>query len=223
MIKAKINKVEYNIKTSWSELTYADYLHIISVSELEAVAYLSSINVEDILRLDKESQDALTSCLAFMQELPEKEYDCKNIREETFGQKILLQNSLEDKEKLPAIALAIYEYDYENLEESLLEVLKLSFTEVYCKGLNYLEQFKLIAEAEAIHLKSTPTSEQLRAGLNMFDEFGIMNTVDSLASGNILNYDKVLKIDYNTVFIKLKMLKFASQYKENYAKIMSKK
>lgn len=223
MIKAKINKFEYAIKTSWDELTYFDYLHITSISELEGVSYLSGIPVDTIMMIDEDSQNKLSFCLEFIKELPDKKFKCKNIREESFGQKILLQNSLDDKERLPAIALAIYEYDYENLEESISKVLNLSFTEVYCKGINYLEQFKLIAESEALHLKSTPTSEQLRAGLNMFDEFGVMNTVDALANGNILDYDKVLKIDYNTVFIKLKMLKFTGQYKENYSKIMSKK
>lgn len=224
MIKAKIKKQEYNIKNSWNDLTFQDYLDVNKIEDdANTLSFLSGIDIETLNKLDELSLEKLLFCLDFLKETPEQEYDCKNIRQETFGQKILLQDSLKDTEKLPAIALAIYEYDYENLSDSLLEVLKLPFTEVYCKGLNYLEQFKEIAEAEAIHLKSTTTNEQLQAGVKMFDEFGVMNTIDSLANGNILNYDKVLKIDYNTVFIKLKMLKFASQYKENYSKIMNRK
>jgi len=226
MIKVKINKVEYSIKTSWNELTYGEYLNIVEAEdELTSVSILSSIPVDYLLRMDEESLNKLTACLSFMQELPSEEVEAKDIRESSFGQKILFQQKAKELSQMRVlgVALAIYEYNYKELEESLLEVFKLPFTYVYCLGLNYIEQLGKICEIEAEHLKSDVTNEQKRAGIDMFNEFEVMNTIDSLAGGNILNYEKVLEIDYNTVFIKLKMLKFASQYKENYAKIMSKK
>lgn len=227
MIKAKINKVEYNIKSSWNDLTYEDYINVISYTDsIDAISYLTKISVEDIMRLDVNSQKKLSICLDFLQDLELEEVeDCKDIRKETFGQKILAQEQLkiDNKELIPAYLLAIYEYNYENLEESLSEVLKMNFKTVYNRGMNYINQLSKILEIESIHLKTVPTSEQKRAGIDMFDEFGVMNTIDSLAGGNVLNYEKILKIDYNTIFIKQKMLKFANIFQENYTKIMTKK
>lgn len=57
----------------------------------------------------------------------------------------------------------------------------------------------------------------------MFDQFGIMNTVDSLAGGDILKYEKVLRMDYNTVFAKMFRNKLEGLYQENYRKILEKK
>lgn len=227
MIKAKIKNKEYNIKTSWEDLTYGEYVQIVSLQDnIEAISIITSIPIEDIMRLDTKSQKQLNACLEFLKELEVEEvFDCVDIRKETFGQKVLAQDKLtiDNKEMIPAYLLSIYEYNYEELEESLSEVLKMSFKTVYNRGMNYLNQLSKILEAEAIHLKSTPSSEQKRAGIDMFDEFGVMNTIDSLAGGNVLNYEKILKIDYNTIFIKQKMLKFANQFQENYTKIMSKK
>jgi hypothetical protein len=50
-----------------------------------------------------------------------------------------------------------------------------------------------------------------------------MNTVKALANNDILNYEKVLKIEYNTVFIHLLMNKTEGVYKENYRKILERK
>jgi len=227
MIKAKIKNKEYNIKSSWNDLTYQDYINIVNCKEnIDAVSILSGIEVETLLKLDEQSLKNLSACISFIQELEQEEVlGCLNIREQTFGQKILLQEKLQidNKEMIPAYALAIYEYNYEQLEESFLEVLKMSFRDVYNRGMNYVNQLSEILKSESIHLKSTPNSEQRRAGIDMFDEFGVMNTIDSLAGGDILKYEQILKIDYNTVFIKQKMLKFANQFQENYTKIMSNK
>ncbi len=226
MIKAKIKNKEYEIKTSWSDLSYGEYLSVVEAKdEIKGISILSGIPVEDIMKMDVDSQENLLACLAFLKELPEGEVEAKDIREETFGQKVVLQQEMtkQSQERLIGTSVAVYQYNYHNLDESFLEVTKRPFSEVYLLGLNYLKQFAEICKSEQEHLKSTTSSEQNRAGIKMFDEFGIMNTVDSLAQGNILNYEKILEIDYNTVFIKLKMIKFANIYKENYSKIMSKK
>jgi hypothetical protein len=226
MIKAKIKNVEYEIKTSWEDLTYGEYLSMVeSKDEIESISILSGIPSEEIILMDEDSQKNLSYCLAFLSELPEGEVEAKDIREETFGQKVVLQQEMtkQSHERLIGVSVAVYQYNYHNLEESFLEVTKRPFNEVYLLGLNYLKQFAEICKSEQEHLKSHTTNEQMRAGIQMFDEFGVMNTVDSLAQGNVLNYEKILEIDYNTIFIKLKMIKFASIYKENYSKIMSKK
>ena len=226
MIKAKINKKEYSIKTEWNDLSFGEWYDIIKAKDdIERVSLLTGIESEVIMRLDETSQKQLSFCLEFLNDIPTSELEVKDIRAESFGQKILLQQQLsnEDKELLPAKALVCYEYDFNNFNNSLNYVLKLPFIFVYSKGVKYLEQIQSVLELEAEHLSSKPTSEQQRAGLDMFDEFGIMNTVNALANGDILKYDEVMKIDYNTVFIKLKMSKFERIFNENYSKIMAKK
>jgi len=228
MIKAKVNNKEYQIKTSWSELTYGEYLEIVEAKdEVTSVSLLTGISVELLCQMNEDSLNDLTTCLEFLKDFPEgvSNLEEKNIREESFGQKVMFQQLITDKSEIRALGLsiAIYNINYKEVEESFLEVLKLPFTDVYLLGLKYIEQLTKICEAEAEHLKADTSSEQKRAGIDMFNEFGIMNTIDSLANGNVLNYEKVLQIDYNTIFIKLKMCKFANTYKENYSKIMSKK
>ncbi len=225
MIKAKIKNKEYQIKNSWSDLTYQNYIDVCKMSDIEALSFLSGIEPNILNSLDELSLERLLFCIDFLKETPKEIVECKNIKKETFGQKIILQNQLRNSEPQlsPAVALAVYEYDYNEFNKSLLEVLKMPFNEVYCKGLDYLKQFNDIVEMESEHLKSEPTTEQRQAGIDMFDEFGIMNTVDSLAGGDVLNYEKILNIDYNTIFIKLKMLKFAGIYNKNYSKIQNRK
>jgi hypothetical protein len=226
MIKAKINKKEYSIKTEWNDLSFGEWHDIIKAKDdIERVSLLTGIESDVIMRLDETSQKQLSFCLEFLNEIQTSELEVKDIRAESFGQKILLQQQLsnEDKELLPAKALVCYEYDFNNFNNSLNYVLKLPFIFVYSKGVKYLEQIQAVLELEAEHLSSKPTNEQQRAGLDMFDEFGIMNTVNALANGDILKYDEVMKIDYNTVFIKLKMSKFERIFNENYSKIMAKK
>ena len=88
MIKVKINKVEYFIKTSWNELSYGEYLNIVEAEdELTSVSILSGIPVDYLLRMDEDSLNKLTACLSFMQELPSEEVEAKDIRESSFGKR----------------------------------------------------------------------------------------------------------------------------------------
>ena len=89
--------------------------------------------------------------------------------------------------------------------------------------LDCIEQLKEIIETESKELSIEPTREQRLAGVSMYDEFGIMNTIRAVAQGNILNFDKVLEIEYNVVFIYLKMAKTDSIFQTNYQKVLNKK
>ena len=108
MIKVKINKVEYSIKTSWNELTYGEYLNIVEAEdELTSVSILSSIPVDYLLRMDEESLNKLTACLSFMQELPSEEVEAKDIRESSFGQKILFQQKAKELSQMRVLGVAL--------------------------------------------------------------------------------------------------------------------
>jgi len=226
MIKVKANKKKYYIKTSWEELTYGEYLDILKApDELTSISILSSIPVEILMRLDEASLYSLTTVLSFMQQLPEPAKDCKDIKRQTYGQKIILENALklEDKNLIPLYALACYEYDYQNIEKAVTFLKSKPFKLVYQRGMNYLNQLTEVIKMESEHLKSSVTIEQKQAGIDMFNEFGVMNTVNRVAGGDLLKYEEVLKIDYNTVFVKQKMLSFDAKFQKAYTKIMNNK
>lgn len=227
MIKAKIGKNKIHIKSSYNDLTFSDFIHItLCKDDIEAITFLTGLTIEQLSKLDNQSHLALSNIMEFLNELPEEATNCKDIREQTFGQKILLQNKLgiDNKNMLPAIALVIYEYDYDNnFNKSLNYVMNQNFTFVYSRGINYLNQLNELLKVESEQLSNEDNAEQKRAGIDMFEEFGAMNTVNALAGGDILKYNEVLKMDYNTVFVKLKMSKVERIFQENYNKILSKK
>lgn len=96
---------------------------------------------------------------------------------------------------------------------------------MYCAAVCrfFFEQLQKITTREIAELKTPITNEQRRAGIEMFDVFGVNNTIDALAGGDILKYADVLKMDYNTVFLKLKRSKLEGIYHKNYQKIMEEK
>lgn len=58
-------------------------------------------------------------------------------------------------------------------------------------------------------------SEHRKAGINEFERFGIFNTIDALAGGNILHWGAIMKLSYNDVFLKLCMNKQSVVFQQN--------
>ena len=151
-----------------------------------------------------------------------------DIKTHTYGQKILLQ-SLKPNEL--GKSLAIYfqpivnscEFNYEQSLSLFCEIEKLKLSEVIQINNFFLNQLRKIIEKENTELSVPATPEQTRAGISMFDEFGVNNTIDALAGGDILKYDRVLMMDYNTIFLKLKRNKLENKFKRNYQKIVEDK
>ena len=65
---------------------------------------------------------------------------------------------------------------------------------------------------------STPNAKMFQAGINKLDQFGLMNTIDNLAGGDVLKYDKVRKLKYNVVFDKQYREIILSEISKNYLK-----
>lgn len=64
------------------------------------------------------------------------------------------------------------------------------------------DELEAIANLEKTYLVSSPSAKMFQAGINRLDQFGLMNTIDNLANGDILKYDEVRKLRYNVVFDK---------------------
>jgi hypothetical protein len=64
------------------------------------------------------------------------------------------------------------------------------------------DELETIKELEKTYLSSDPSAKMVQAGINKLDQFGIMNTVDNLAGGDILKYELIKKQKYNVIFDK---------------------
>ena len=91
---------------------------------------------------------------------------------------------------------------------------------LYATAMNYVLQLKNILESEHNRLSSEPTREQKMAGIDMFNDYGVMNTIDALAGGDITKYEAIEKIEYNVVFAKMAKNKTQSEFEENYRKVL---
>jgi len=65
-----------------------------------------------------------------------------------------------------------------------------------------IDELKTIRELETTYLRSDPDVKLLQAGINKLDKFGLLNTLDNLAKGDVLKYDSIRELRYNVVFDK---------------------
>ena len=84
------------------------------------------------------------------------------------------------------------------------------------------EIYRLL-KRDSENLSCKPTSEQVRAGIDKMNKYGIMNILDPLSGGNVLNHDSLLAIEYNLIFHKLNYDNGKNKFQERYADIITKK
>jgi len=246
------NKKFYSCPTSWGEITFKQWKDLnASDNELEMISILTGITSEAINLISEGSLLKLSLAIGFVAKplqmenyAPPSEFNYKqnrkipfveDIREKNYGQKIFLQHLLieneKDEAKIIEESVLIYAQPFiDNSEFNLDRVIELKnsldnvfFVDLYSIAIDYANQLREIVETEAKQLNVQPTNEQKAAGVDMFLKFGVMNTVKALAENNVLNYEKVLRIEYNTVFIHLLMKKTEGIYQDNYRKILDQK
>ena len=98
MITAEVNKVKYNIPTSWLEVSYKQWLNIQSEThEITILSILTTIPKELLEQMTRGQLSKLLLAISFIQTQPtlsESKTDI-DIRKYTYGQKILLQQLIE--------------------------------------------------------------------------------------------------------------------------------
>ena len=217
MISVIINKQKYNVPTSWDDVTYSQWLNTLNETDtLKLASFITDIPLNYLEALSDFQLNKIGYLLNFLK--TEIDGNCQidvvDIRLDEWGKKIELQQLVEkNKDNLLPFLKNIVKIYVQNDNDNIVYVYKMAF--------NLLDQLKQTLEIESEQLHVRPTSEQINAGLDMFDEFGVMNTIKAVALGNILNFDNVLKIKYNVVFLFLKMSKTETIYQENYRKLLN--
>jgi len=249
MIKVNNGKEVYSIPTSWDEITYKQYKDIQGVTdEATLLSIICNMPIEIVNTLSNNSIAKLSILLSFLSEpietegLTPNEYLTtldgfkislvKDIKEKSFGQKIYLHQIVQENEENIVDALVdivlIYaqeqitgkDFDINKINELKNSFDNIFLVDLYSTAFSYIEQLKAVLEAEKNVLHKEPTREQKLAGIDMFSDFGVMNTVKALAGGDILKYDAVTKLEYNVVFTHMVMNKVQSDFEDNYRSVL---
>lgn len=91
-----------------------------------------------------------------------------------------------------------------------------------CRTISPLFFFELskLAAQEADTLAAPATPVEKRAGIDAFAPFGYLNTVNSLAEGNLLHWDAILLMPYTKVYTKLLLNKTEAGYNRRYEELI---
>lgn len=82
-----------------------------------------------------------------------------------------------------------------------------------------IDELKSIRELESNYLSSDPDVKLIQAGIHKLNQFGINNTLDNLAKGDILKYNEIRNLPYNVVFDKQYLEVTRSEIEKKLAKI----
>lgn len=84
-----------------------------------------------------------------------------------------------------------------------------------------IDDLKYWQEMEQAHLSGEPDIDMMLAGINELNIFGDLNTIDMMAGGDVLKWNEIKKLPYQTVFDKqlksIKEAKFQKEYQKRMA------
>lgn len=76
---------------------------------------------------------------------------------------------------------------------------------------------------EREELKQSRDTEELAADVEALSVFGELNVIDSLANGDVTKYEAVLKVQYITCFLKMKLNVAQAEYRKRLKKVYDSK
>lgn len=253
MIKVSVNGKGRKLPSNWMDIGLSQYDKVLEVkdNQVKLISIITGLSESEVSRLSVESANLLTAVLKFL-ETPFVLSDYENpktiningivinplidIKEKSLYQKMQLQTLLEEKDfnidKNISTILELYLQPlctgkkYSTLETEYFKKLiyeRIGIVDAHLLVAYYIGQLGEILETEKNTLDRKPTSEQRRAGIERFNKYGMFNIVDALAKGDVLKWEQVLELDYNTVYLKLLKEKDESIFQEAYTKIMQPK
>ncbi len=220
MIKLKAGKKRFQIAQSWLEVRYFEYKLLIEpgISDKKAVSILTGFDEQKIDSFGQSFIDQMKPYLTWMSNPvsiqgiePTMKIDILTCK---LGQLYQLENVSETNNKIDR-AIEIYFPDLKTDQMLLGDVLAIA-NDLY-------KQLGVYQKRERDELDYKPTNEQIRAGIDKFNQFKRANTIDILAGGDLLKWEEILELDVNSVHLKLKMKRQEGIFNKNYHSIMSEK
>ena len=241
MINFKTKIGDFNLATSYSDITCKDYKqmrdnpddHVVIVKiltgltedkivflDLDVIAqYLDFLKVP---ALDSLEEDVYI-LYGHLRILPEKIGQC-SYAQKIVATKYLLSNDIEG---IVATYLqpVIYKskFDSSKVEQIKGSLLDMNVSSVYSAGLYLINQLKEILERENELLSSNITEEQKRAGIESFNVLGEFNTIDMIAEKYKYTHKEVEELDYDLIFLILYKNKLTTNFEKNYSEILKEK
>lgn len=252
MIYLKHGKNKIEVPQIWAELKLHQWesLRQAGDDQKKIISILTGLTIDVVEHLSMASIIVITEGAKFLSEkfdtkkwvVPEvlklgeyTVYPKIDIKEKEYGQKVLLTDAVIGKSEVVnniSTILEIYfqtlitkkHYDTELTEEfkNLIDK-NICLCDAYAIAMDYEEQLGDLLENEVKTLNKQPSEDQKRAGIDIYNKFGIMNTIRALANGDILKVPEVLKMDYQTVYLWLLMNKADAQFQESYRNVMKNK
>ena len=249
MIKLNSNTTSYNIPTSWDDISFKQYKSLqVEKDEAKLISILCNMPLSDVKLLSESSVSKIAILLSFVQtpidldsiepinEITtlegvkialEDDIKCKS-----FGQKLYLHQIIKDSDNniMSIIEDIVLIYSQEQITEKDFDISKInelkgvlneiSLVSLYATAMSYVLQLKTILEHEHNRLSSEPTREQKIAGIDSFNEYGVFNTIDALAGGDVTKYDQIERMEYNIIFTKMARNKTQAIFDDNYRKVL---
>ena len=133
-----------------------------------------------------------------------------------------------DYNEIPGIiAFCHEEGKYDDLDDeekktSTQRIREKKWHEVFGLYNHIKNEVDVIVEREKI-LSYEPEADQVEAGIEMFQQFGVLTTIDVLADGNVLMWDAIEEKPYYLIFAKLQLESVKRVYNKNMAAIQKRK
>lgn len=232
--KIKDLKKSITIPTSYSDISVNQLNEIIDNrnNEEKLIHLLTGLSVAEAAFIQF---DIISEYLSFLDESPYKlESDNfiqldqervflipENIGSGSYGSKIMALKSYRENKPLRLVSVYLQPkidkgpLNIERLEEVERELSELKVSQVYPLINHVAAELKRWTEIEKKVLSSQPTPEQIRAGIDMFNQLGEFNSIDMLAQGKPWRYNEILNLDYSTIFNKLLKINLSATFERN--------
>lgn len=244
MLEFKVNGESKELPTDWNDLTVEQVLRLHEVKTFEqGVKIITGYELEQIPKdfhwyflfitkdyIPEQAEIEQSETI----KIDEAFYRVPDVREMTWGQKIMACRLLREMRTENNIykgfisIVSIYlqplvtleKYDEKKAKEFENKLLSLLFVDVYLISLNLIKQLKEVIEMEHRNLSDKPDLIQEQAGVSELRKLGEFNDIDLIAHGKPWLYEKVLGLDYNTIYVKLLHIKKTRIFETNYNRLV---
>jgi hypothetical protein len=161
------------MKINVKDITFTEYMNLKDKSEYDC--YLEYLKAEDIF------------CIG-------------NFTDLSFG----FVKDMQEYVNCNELTWNVYFKELHNLKNiSAKKLGSMSFFKIYKSLLYIIEQISSINKLESENLGHNPSSEEMQAGIEVFNKYKAFIQFDTLTRGDITKIEAIRKIEYNVCFTKL--------------------